>query len=254
MKTIVITLLSFAVAFVASAQVGESNEAAYKAYLGDQDVKVVKELWKKVVADAKSKYEESPKDQNLLFDVTLTQFGLLSATMRDKDEDLFDDYVDDTEKNLETLLDNNKKFGEARALLSASYGLTMGYSPWKGMYLGSKSSSLMEKAQSDAPSSPLVWKLYGNSKYFTPETWGGDLKEAIRAYEKSIQLYEGDPAKIKSNWFYLDTMAFLGQAYLKDGQTSKAIAIYEKALKAEPNFSWVKMNLLPKAKKTASAK
>src|SRR5690348_8383214 len=113
MKTILITLLSFAVAFVASAQIGESNEAAYEAYLGDQDVKVVKELWKKVVAEAKAKHEASPKDQNLLYDVALTQFGLLSATMRDKDEDLFDEYIDEIEKNLETLLDNNKKFGEA---------------------------------------------------------------------------------------------------------------------------------------------
>ena len=238
---------------IAGAQVGESNEAAYKAYLGDQDVKVVKELWKKVVADAKSKHEANPKDQNSLYDLALTQFGLLSATMRDKDEDLFDDYTDETEKNLETLLDNNKKWGEARALLSAQYGLTMGYSPWKGMYLGSKSQSLMEKAQADAPNSPLVWKLYGNSKFFTPETWGGDLKEAIKAYEKSIQLYESNPDKIKFNWFYLDTIAFLGQAYMKDGQTSKAISTYEKALKVEPNFSWVKLNLLPKAKKTASA-
>jgi tetratricopeptide (TPR) repeat protein len=254
MKPIVIAFLSLGVAIATQAQVGESNEGAYKAYLGDQDVNIVKTMWKKVVADARIKHEQNPKDQNLFYDYAVTQFGLLTATMRDKDEDLFDDYADNTEENLEGLLDINKKWAEPRALLSAVYGLRMGYSPWKGMYLGSKSQSLMEKALADSPNSPLVWKLYGNSKFFTPETWGGDLKEAIKAYEKAIQLFESDLDKTKFNWFYLDTIAFLGQAYQKDGQTSKALATYEKAIKVEPNYNWVKFNLLPKAKKTASAK
>jgi cytochrome c-type biogenesis protein CcmH/NrfG len=47
---------------------------------------------------------------------------------------------------------------------------------------------------------------------------------------------------------YLDTMAFLGQAWAKKGDRAKAIAAYENALKAEPNFSWVKYVLLPKVK------
>ena len=78
--------------------------------------------------------------------------------------------------------------------------------------------------------------------------WGGDLDEAIAAYEKAIQLYESNPAALQFNWMYLDTMAFLGQALAKKGQSEKAIAIYEKALKAEPEFGWVKFVLLPKAK------
>ena len=48
---------------------------------------------------------------------------------------------------------------------------------------------------------------------------------------------------------YLDALAFQGQAYVKNGDTGKAIAAYEKALKAEPSFSWVRDNLLPAARK-----
>ena len=110
----------------------------------------------------------------------------------------------------------------------------------------------MEQALKDSPSSPLVWKLYGNSKLFTPETWGGDIKEAIKAYEKSLRLFESVPEQIKNNWFYLDTMAFLGHAYMKDGNPAKAIIIYEKALAVESEFSWVKFGLLPKAKKSVA--
>lgn len=252
MKQVILVILCHLVLLVTTmGQTGESNEPSYKAYLGDQDVKAVKDLWKKVVADRQVEYEKDKMDQNLLYSLVLSQFGLLTTTMRDQDEDLFDHYADETENNLESLIAGNKKWGEPRALLSALYGLRMGYSPWKGMYLGSKSQSMMDQALKQSPNSPLVWKLYANSKFFTPEMWGGDLKEAIKAYEKSIQLYEVDTEKTKFNWFYIDTMAFLGQAYVNDGQTAKGILVYEKALKAEPEFSWVKSILLPKAKKSS---
>jgi cytochrome c-type biogenesis protein CcmH/NrfG len=46
-------------------------------------------------------------------------------------------------------------------------------------------------------------------------------------------------------------MAFLGQAYVRSGQLSKAVAVYEKALKTEPSFGWVKHTLLPAAQSGA---
>ena len=253
MKTIIASLFLLCWAHYQQTQYPECDEVMYKAYLGHQDVQVSKEQWKKIVAGRKTKLQSDPKNKDHLYDLSLAQFGLLTSTMRDQDENLFDDHVDETEKNLQTLIDENKNWGEPRALLAALYGLKINYSPVKGMYYGPKSGSLIEEAKKDTPSSPLVWKLYANYKFFTPETFGGDLKEAIKAYEKSIQLYESDPERIKNNWFYLDTMAFLGQAYLKDGQTARAIETYEKALKTEPGYSFVKFNLLPKARKTVSS-
>src|SRR5688572_20017695 len=140
MKQVILILLCHLVLLIVTLGQGiEPNEASYKAYLGNQDVKVVKEQWKKVVEDCQAELDKNKQDQRLLYNLALAQFGLLTATMRDQDEDLFDNYADEAENNLETLIDNNKKWGEPRALLSALYGLRMGYSPWKGMYLGSKS-------------------------------------------------------------------------------------------------------------------
>lgn len=141
-----------------------------------------------------------------------------------------------------------KDWAEPLALLSATYGLKMGYSPIQGMFLGSKSESLIEKGKKLDPSSPLVWKVRANSKFFTPEMWGGDLAEAITAYEKCITLYESKPALTKFNWMYLDALVFQGQAYMKQGDAGKAIMTYEKVLKIEPEFGWVKYSLLPTAK------
>ena len=245
MKNILFVLLLFSAYTALNGQSPEVDEHTYQAYLGGKDLSATKTDWKNIVALRKKESDSKPNDKNSKYRLALAQFGLLSATMRDQDEDLFDDYIDQTEDNLEAIIKQYKDWGEPKALLSSVYGLKLAYSPWKGMYLGPKSANLMEKARKQSPSSPLVWKLYGNSKFFTPEMWGGDLKEAIQAYEKAIELYKTDTGSTEFNWFYLDTYAFLGQAYNKNEERSKALATYERALTIEPGFYWVKKVLMP---------
>lgn len=225
------------------------DEAMYKAYLSGQPAP---DVWKSSVATRQEALKAKPGDVQLQYQLALAQFGLLSSTMRGRDEKLFDTYYKDTEELLESIVERDKKWGEPMALLSATYGLKMGYSPMQGIFLGSKSSSLVEKAKKLNATSPLVWKVAANAKFFTPEMWGGDLAEAIEAYETSIKLYDAHPEKLRFNWMYLDALAFMGQAYLKNGDSGKAIAAYEKALRQEPDFGWVKQVLLPKAKGTAN--
>lgn len=229
-------------------QSAESDAETYKAYLST-DITAAKEVWKKIVRERQTAFDANPKDKTLRYRLALAQYGLLSYTMRDRDEDLFDDYADALEEHLEALLEDDKKWAEPKALLGGLYGMKISYSPMKGMYYGPKSSSLLEEAVKDSPKSALAWKLYANSKLFTPEMWGGDINEAIRAYKKSIQLYESQKETSAHNWFYIDAYAFLGQAYLKNKDKANAIATYEKVLAIEPDYHWVKNVLLPEAKK-----
>lgn len=252
MKVTITSLLICLTGYFPQIENAGPDAETYRAYLGSRDIEATKAQWKKLVADRKVRYESAPENTRLLYELTFAQFGLLTATQRDRDEDLFDDYVEETEVNLETLIDRNKDSGEPRALLAALYGMQMAYSPVKGMFLGTKSESLMDQALKRSPASPLVWKLYANAKFFTPETWGGDLKEAIRAYEKAVMLFESVPERTESNWFYIDTLAFLGKAYEKNNEIAKAVEVYKKALGAEPDYQWVKSVLLPKAMKNVS--
>ncbi|MEZ4944276.1 MAG: tetratricopeptide repeat protein [Cyclobacteriaceae bacterium] len=216
----------------------QRDPSSYHAYLNSNQ----KEVWKKEVKEKAA----AAKDKQTQFALALSQYGLLSATMADQDEDMFDDYYDDTVDNLEAIIKANKSWGEPKALLSAVYGLKMGYSPMMGMFLGSKSGSLMKKAKEQSPQSALVIKLYANSKFFTPEMFGGDLDEAISSYKKCLQLYEAQPSQLENNWMYLDALVFAGQAHLKKGEKEKAKQLFEKALVIEPEFMWVKQVLLPK--------
>ena len=78
--------------------------------------------------------------------------------------------------------------------------------------------------------------------------FGGDIHEAIKHYEHAIQLYEEND--LTNDWIYLDALAWLGIAYSKTDQLEKAKATFEKALSVEPEFTWVKNNLLPNLKKS----
>jgi tetratricopeptide (TPR) repeat protein len=221
------------------------DEKIYRAYLSQ---KYDATLWKEAVAIRQEDVNKNPKDVKVRYQLALAQFALISGTMRNRDEDLFDEYYDTLLENLKKITDADKNWAEPYALQSAAYGVKMGYSPMQGMILGSKSNNLIEKAKKLDPNSALAWKVYANSKFFTPEMWGGDLDEAIAGYEKAIQLYESKPETLAYNWMYLDAMAFLGQALVKKGEHTKALAIYEKALKIEPEFGWVKYSLLPQVK------
>lgn len=218
----------------------QGDPTSYHAYINSSQ----KAIWKKEVQEKKA---AAKNDKQTQFELALSQYGLLASTMADQDEDMFDDYYDDTVDNLEAIIKANKSWGEPKALLSAVYGLKMAYSPMMGMFLGSKSGNLIEKAKEQSPQSPLVIKLYANSKFFTPEMFGGDLDEAISSYNKCLQLYEAQPNQLVYNWLYLDALAFAGQAYLKKGEKEKARQLFEKALEIEPEFMWVKHGLLPKA-------
>jgi tetratricopeptide (TPR) repeat protein len=242
MKNLITYLYLIAFTWAGSILYAQENEAplAYQAYLKSSPT-----LWKAAVNEQQQTFAQNASMENR-YQLALAQVGLLNSTMIKMDEDLFDHYLDQTEDNLEELTEHRTYRGEAKALLASVYGLKMAYSPWKGIYLGSKSSSLLKEARQEAPNSPLVWKLYANSKLFTPETFGGSSQEAQKAYEKSVSLWERDSQTTAQNWWYLDTLAWLGQTYQKNGEPDQATAAYTKALATEPEFTWVKQGLLPK--------
>ncbi len=237
LKTIalVLTLLSSNLLIAQS----ESDKMAYMAYISNN-----KSLWKQLVSKEQSAYNKSKTNKNL-YNLLLAQHGLLNSTMADQDEELFDEHFKDAKDNIDELIEAGHEVGNSKAILSAIYGWEMGYSSYKGMFLGGKSSSNIEEATKMAPNEPLVWQVFGSSKFFTPSMFGGDTKEAQKAYEKAITLYEQNESLTTSNWRYLDALVWLGKVYEKNGEKAKAKSTYEKALKVEPDFGWVKFALLP---------
>ncbi len=213
-----------------------AQDMEYSAYLTASMQK-----WERAVAERRATFERT-QDVTAKFELAQSIFGLLNATMKDGDLDLFDKYVGEGERHLQELIYQKQYTAESKALLSGILGLKIGHRSWKGMFLGSKAANLASDALDENPNSPIVQKLYGNNRYFTPDMWGGDKGEAIEAYKKALTLFE---ERESDSWMYVDTFAWLGQAYLSRGNDEAARETYEKALEVETNFSWIKNGLLP---------
>lgn len=222
------TIMAGVITVVASAQ--STNEIAYGAYLTAS-----KTMWEKAVKSA------AKQNGATSFEKAMALYGLLNNTMATQDEETFDNYKDQTIELLEEIIESNEEWGEPRAVLSSVYGLVMAYSPMKGMYLGMKSSSLMEEAMKLQPESPIVQKLFAGSKLYTPEIFGGDPEMAVESFQKSLLLFE--KSTTQNNWLYLDSMMGLSLSYQKTEKQDEAIAILEKAVDIEPDYYWGKSTL-----------
>lgn len=185
------------------------------------------------------------QENNDAFITGLTGYAILNGSLASQNEELFDAYLDDTSDALGSVIDSETgPVYEARAILSGVLGIRMAYAPWKGIFLGPKSSKYIEVAVREKPNNAIVLKLLGNYKYYTPAAFGGDMEEAKEAFEKAVAIMERDGVD-QSNWLYLDALAHLGQCYKALGEKEKARATYEKALQVEPDFAWVEKVLLP---------
>jgi tetratricopeptide (TPR) repeat protein len=248
MKKIIIILLTVVLTvsgLALSAQNDKIIQLEKKAIIAYANSSVF--MWKQVVQELETivsdKSPVSDKISALIF-----KYGLLYSCLSNKDEDTYEKYIDKTLEELETLLKQNPESSELYTISAALMSVQMGFSPMKGMTLGSLSGTHIDKAIKLDSLNPAAWRQHASSKYFTPKMFGGDIDIAIKSYEHAIKLFE--KSNQINNWMYLDALVWLGIAYEKTEQPDKAKKVYEKALATEPDFGWVKNHLLPGLQKS----
>ena len=154
-------------------------------------------------------------------------------------------YLKEAQAQLELLLEARPDDAEAHALRGSSIGerITGGFS---GMFLGPKASGALNRAYELGPDNPRVALQRGISYFFTPKTFGGGVEKAEAELRRARELFEGETAgQPWPNWGRLDCLAWLGQVLASQGQTEEARVLYQEALKLEPEFGWVRHQLLP---------
>lgn len=234
MKNLITRILaSILIIYSTIANAQSMDQLMKKAYVTNS-----KTLWKQAIS----------KSDGDLWGSAQAHYGLLISTMTDQDETLFDEYLDQSLSILDQLEEQPKHKAEALAIRSGVYGLVIAYSPWKGMVYGIKSSNCLEEAYELDPNSSVVLSLQANSLFYTPAAFGGDKEEAIRKFEKSIELFEANES-VDNNWMYLYTLANLGQAYHATDKDDQALAVYNQALELAPDFYYVSKVLRPQVQK-----
>ena len=167
------------------------------------------------------------------------QYALLYFnTTYNADKELHNAYISKAKANADKLIENKKYLTEVYVIKACLYGVEIGISPMKGMYLGSSIDGCITKAVKINKLYPYVWAAKGRSLVSKPSIFGGDIKEGIKLFDLSITLFENN--KTKGSWEYLDTYLQMAIAHLNTNNKDKAKEYLNKVLKIEPEFKSAK--------------
>jgi tetratricopeptide (TPR) repeat protein len=166
------------------------------------------------------------------------------------------EFADDGIAHLEKAVELKNDFAEAYALLSAMYGNKIALNPMLGMTLGQKSGSMIQRAFEIDPENPRVSFIAGQSAYYTPKMFGGGKEKALQYIQKAVSFFQTfQPERsIDPDWGYDEAYAYLGMIQMDQGDRDEANLSFEKALEINPDYGWVKYNLLPQLEKKTEGK
>jgi tetratricopeptide (TPR) repeat protein len=207
----------------------------YNAYISNN-----MNSWKAVIDEM----EDTKKvDLEFLTELVNYQYGYIGYCLGKENTDEAKKYLALAQNNLKKLEKAGAEESVINAYKSAFYGYSIGLNKMKAPFLGPKSIKHSRLAIEQNPNNPMGYIQYGNSQFYMPPVFGGSKQEAIEYFKKAEQLIE--KGNYTNDCNYLSLMALIGQSYAITEEYKNAKAYYNKALQVEPEFLWVKQELMP---------
>ena len=172
------------------------------------------------------------------------EYRLLQFSQSDPKLDV-EKYYDSGLDICRQLLDKKQLVPETETLMAGFYMMRLATNQMEAVALTPKIFELVADAEAAPENNPRPLIVKGIMLLNMPPMFGGSVEKAIESFSKAVSMYEEEKAVKPIRWGYEETLAWLGQAYEKNNQIDKARETYEKALKLEPEFRWVKYRLLP---------
>ncbi len=187
-----------------------------------------------------------PDNVLLQYHLAYTEYRLMTY-MLSREKNNFESIADKAVGRLEKILRKKPDWSEAQALLSGVYGLIIAHKWTRAMTLGPRANRLARQATENDPNNPRAWLMHGSQMLNTPKMFGGSIEEALEAYEKSVPLFEqqSDNDAFAPDWGYTDALVWLGITYDRLDRFEDARDTFHQVLEIEPEYGWVKYNLLP---------
>lgn len=199
-------------------------------------------LWERTIIEYEQYYSSMPTS-DVLYDLLLARYGFIAFSMEDEASKA-KNQLSKAEAELERLFTYPGYLSNAYAMQGAFLGFRISLRPISAITLGPRSYKAINNAVEAGPDNPVVWMEMGNSRFYTPSAFGGSKQEALEYYQKSVRLFEQN-MKPNQKWLYLNSLVGLAKSYQHTDRKSFAIATYKKALTFEPEFKWVRDELLP---------
>ncbi|MCF8222896.1 MAG: hypothetical protein K9J25_07090 [Bacteroidales bacterium] len=210
------------------------------------------EDWKLVLEEMEKQYGKTGSEE-LLYELLMAEYGYIGFCIKEDYKRAASAYLEKARDNLDILKEGDPGNAEFLALEGAFLGYEMGIHKIKAMVLGPRAKEKIDQAVEKDPCNLRALLEKANQLNFSPGIVGGDKEKAIEYYNKALRVIEADPARLKNNWIYVNTMIVLAQVYEKMGNNTYACRIYEKIMVYDPGIEWVKKDLYSACNDTDSS-
>ncbi len=251
-KTVSILITMFAVTIIVSAESDFNDLKAkiYKSYM-NRDLN----SWRYVIDDFHKKALSNIDSLDFILSV---EYGYIAWTLSENRTSECEKYLDKAffdleifEKKIKSVPKNTHLRKTLEAKYKSYYSAFLAYqikvSPVRVVVNGWKSVNNAKSAVINMPDCWFSQIEYGNVMHYMPTVLGGSNINAVNAYLKAIRLIESDynTESVKNNWLYLHALICLADAYKSIEDYANVRKCYNKILKEEPDYTWVRDSLLP---------
>jgi len=198
--------------------------------------------WKTIIDQMN---QQQVKSNEFLLELTNYQYGYIGWSLGNYKRYEAEKYLCCAEENIKILEKANYRSSLVNSYKSAFYGFRIGLNKYKAIFIGHKSVECAKLAMKQDEKNPFGFIQFGNCQYYMPVIFGGSKSKAILHFMKAEQLMILDGKEIKEDWNYLNLLTLIGQSYSKLRNYKQAKVYYDKAIKFEPRFLWVKNELYP---------
>jgi tetratricopeptide (TPR) repeat protein len=189
------------------------------------------------------------KNNDLLLELVNYQYGYIAWCIGKKKNDEAKKYLDLSEKNISILEKDTKNLSLVNSYKAAFYGYRLGLNKLLVPFIGIKSINCAKLAIDLDKENFFGYVQYANIQFYMPAVFGGSKKEALEYYLKAEKLMEKNMNEINENWNYLCLLIVIAQSYSYLDEFQSSISYFEKILKIEPGFGYVKNELYPEVLK-----
>lgn len=186
-----------------------------------------------------------------LYYLAYAQHWLVLHGRGKNDDALLTLYLPKAIANAETLIRLRPEWAEGHLLLSTMYGIKLSTQLTLLFSLGPAIERHLQRASELAPNNPRVLYVQASAYFVKPGIAGGSIKKAVEYWRRAVQIFEQERLgtkhrqNLEPSWGYVETLAGLGRALEAQGEMQEARVTYQKALSIEPEYVWVKEELLP---------
>jgi tetratricopeptide (TPR) repeat protein len=155
-------------------------------------------------------------------------------------------HLDHALNQLREVVRLDRNHAEALALLAACYARKATYFPFGVERLAPVIREQFKTARGLAPDSPRIVLLESLGIYRAPQVFESEPQQALAGFERAARMFgEAVPGAARvPDWGRAEAQAWIGVVHLDAGRSGQARQAFEAALRIDPDYDWVKSDLL----------